>query len=136
MRLTPPIMTALKLGIPIGGGTDAHRVMSYNPFVSLQWMVDGKTVGGTPTRDEEHLPTREEALRIYTEGSAWFAFDEDKRGTLAVGKFADLAVLDKDYLSVPVDEIGGIVSLLTMVGGRVVYAAGPFGAYQDRPPFR
>ena len=101
MRLTPPIMTALKLGIPIGGGTDAHRVMSYNPFVSLQWMVDGRTVGGTLTRDEEQLPTREEALQFYTLGSAWFTFDDDTRGSLKAGKLADSAVLTKDYLTAP-----------------------------------
>jgi predicted amidohydrolase YtcJ len=132
MRLTPPIMTALKLGVPIGGGTDAHRVMSYNPFVSLQWMVDGKTVGGTLTRDEDQLPSREEALRCYTLGSAWFTFDDGTRGTLAAGKLADLAVLTKDYLTVPIDEIGGIESLLTMVGGRIVYGAGPYAQLEQR----
>jgi predicted amidohydrolase YtcJ len=133
MRRTPPIMTALKLGIPIGGGTDAHRVMSYNPFVSLQWMVDGKTVGGMLTRDEEQLPSREEALRLYTLGSAWFSFDDGKRASLRVGKLADLAVLTKDYLTVPTDEIGTTESLLTMVGGRIVYAAGPYAQFEERP---
>jgi predicted amidohydrolase YtcJ len=133
MRLTPPIMTALKLGIPIGGGTDAHRVMSYNPFVSLQWMVDGRTVGGTLTRDEEQLPTREEALQFYTLGSAWFTFDDDTRGSLKTGKLADLAVLTKDYLIAPTSEIGRIESLLTMVGGRIVYAAGPYARFEERP---
>src|SRR5215471_603856 len=132
MRLTPPIMTALKLGIPIGGGTDAHRVMSYNPFVSLQWMVDGKTVGGMLTRDEDQLPSREESLRLYTLGSAWFTFDDDKRGSLKAGKLADLAVLSADYLSVPTGEIGSLESLLTMVGGRIVYAAGPYGAWEEK----
>ena len=73
-----------------------------------------------------------QALRLYTEGSAWFAFDEGRRGSLAAGKLADLAVLSKDYLTVPIDEIGGIVSLLTMVGGRVVYAADPFAGYEDK----
>ena len=68
------------------------------------------------------------------EGSAWFSFEEDARGALAAGKLADLAVLSKDYLTVPIDEIGGIVSLLTMVGGRIVYADGPFAAYEDKPP--
>ena len=133
MRLTPPIMTALKLGIPIGGGTDAHRVMSYNPFVSLQWMVDGRTVGGTLTRDEEQLPTREEALQFYTLGSAWFTFDDDTRGSLKTGKLADLAVLTKDYLTAPTSEIGRIESVLTMVGGRIVYAAGPYARFEERP---
>ncbi len=132
-RVSPPIVTALKMGIPVGGGTDAHRVMSYLPFVSLQWMLDGKTAGGIAMRAPEQLPTRLEALRLYTEGSAWFSFEDDVRGALAAGKLADLAVLSKDYLTVPVDEIGGIVSQLTMVGGRIVYADGPFAAYEDKP---
>ncbi len=131
MRLTPPIMTALKLGLAVGGGTDAHRVMSYNPFVSLQWMVDGKTVGGTLTRDEEQLPSREEALRLYTLGSTWFTHDDGKRGSLARGKLADLAVLTKDYLTAPTGEIGSIESVLTMVGGRIVYAVGPYAQLEE-----
>ncbi len=132
MRLSPPIKTALNMGLVVGGGTDAHRVMSYNPFVSLQWMIDGKTVGGLATRDADETPTREEALRLYTRGSAWFTFDEGRRGTLAVGKLADLAVLSKDYLSVPADEIGALTSLLTMVGGRIVYADGPYAALEEK----
>jgi len=131
-RHAPPIKTAMNIGVRIGGGTDAHRVMSYNPFVSLQWMIDGKTVAGTPTRDADELPSREEALRLYTQGSAWFARDDDKRGTLAAGRLADLAVLSKDFASVPTDEIGGIESLLTMVGGRIVYAAAPFAALEEK----
>ena len=133
IRLAPPIGTALRMGLPVGGGTDAHRVMSYNPFVSLQWMLDGTTVGGLQTRAPEEMPTRVEALRIYTQGSAWFAHDEARRGSLAVGKLADLAVLSKDYLTVPIDEIGSIRSLLTMVGGRVVYAAEPYAELEDKP---
>ena len=132
MRLTPPIMTALKLGLPLGGGTDAHRVMSYNPFVSLQWMVDGKTVAGMATRDEDQLPSREESLRLYTLGSAWFTFDDDRRGSLKAGKLADLAVLSADYLTVPTGEIGALESLLTMVGGRIVYAAGPYAPLEEK----
>lgn len=131
-RLVPPIVRALKMGIPVGGGTDAHRVMWPNPFVSLQWMLDGKTISGLAMRAPEELPSRLEALRLYTEGSAWFGFDEDIRGSLAVGRLADLVVLSKDYLSVPTDEIGSIVSLLTMVGGRVVYASPPFAAFEGK----
>jgi predicted amidohydrolase YtcJ len=126
IRLSPPIGTALRMGIPVGGGTDAHRVMSYNPFVSLQWMLDGKTVAGLPTRATEETPARIEALRLYTEGSAWFSFDDVRRGSLAVGKLADLAVLTEDYLTIPVGQIGGTRSLLTMVGGRIVYASEPY----------
>jgi hypothetical protein len=131
-KQTPPIRTALNMGLAIGGGTDAHRVMSYNPFAALQWMLDGKTIGGTPTRDSDEQPMREEALRMYTQGSAWFTHDDGKRGTLAIGKLADLAVLTKDYLTVPTGEIGGIESLLTMVGGRIVYAAGPYAQLEQQ----
>ena len=133
MRLTPPIKTALNLGLTVGGGTDAHRVMSYNPFVSLQWMLDGRTVGGTATRDLDETPSREEALRLYTLGSTWFTHDESRRGSLGAGKLADLAVLAQDYMTMPVGEIGSLTSLLTMVGGRIVYAAGPYAALEERP---
>lgn len=132
LGVTPPIASALRLGVQIGGGTDAHRVMSYNPFIALQWMLDGKTVDGVSTRGPAETPTREEALRIWTQGSAWFAFDEDKRGSLEAGKFADLAVLSQDYFSVPVGSIGTTESLLTIVGGRIVHAAGPFASLAGR----
>ena len=132
MRLTPPIKTALNLGLTVGGGTDAHRVMSYNPFVSLQWMLDGRTVGGTATRDLDETPSREEALRLYTLGSTWFTHDESRRGSLGTGKLADLAVLAQDYMTMPVGEIGSNTSLLTMVGGRIVYAAGPYAALEEK----
>jgi predicted amidohydrolase YtcJ len=133
MSRTPPIVTALRLGLPVGGGTDANRVMIPSPFVSLRWMLDGLTVDGIATRGPEEIPSREQALRIYTEGSAWFAHDDSRRGRLMPGMLADLAVLSEDYFSVPIPRIGKIQSLLTMVGGRVVYAAGPYaGLERDR----
>jgi predicted amidohydrolase YtcJ len=95
-------------------------------------MLDGRTVGGLAMRAPTETPTRLEALRIYTQGSAWFAHDDTRRGTLAVGMLADLAVLSSDYLTVPVAEIGGIRSLLTMVGGRVVYAAPRYAELEGR----
>ncbi len=122
VRRMPPIDTALKIGVHVGAGTDAHRVMTYNPWVALQWMLDGRTVGGSATRGPEEIPTREAALRLYTQGSAWFAFAEQQRGSLEVGKLADLAVLSKDYFSVPLEEIGAIEAVRTIVGGRVVYS--------------
>jgi predicted amidohydrolase YtcJ len=94
--------------------------------VSLKWMTDGRTVDGLPTRGAAELISRQEALRLYTKGSAWFTFDDDKRGTLQAGRLADLAVLDRDYLTVPTEEIGALTALLTMVGGRIVHAVGPF----------
>ncbi|MDB5915317.1 MAG: hypothetical protein JWP22_3992 [Ramlibacter sp.] len=130
-RTMPPMMTALRMGLPLGAGTDAHRVASYNPFAALQWMLDGKTVGGVPTRGPEETPTREQALRMYTVGSAWFTFDEGRRGSLEPGKLADFAILDRDFFAVPVDQIGGTVSLLTVVGGRPVYSAAPFKTEQE-----
>ncbi len=85
-RRVPPVETGKKIGVPIGGGTDAHRVASYNPFTSLQWFLDGKTVGGTAIRGPEETPDRADALRFYTLGSAWFSFDEKKRGSLEAGQ--------------------------------------------------
>lgn len=126
-KLMPRISTAMKLGLTVAGGTDAHRVSSYNPFVSLQWYLDGTTIGGIRTRGEAEAPSRRQALEMYTRNSAFMANDDDKRGTLEAGKFADLAVLSADYLTVPVKEIGTIRSLMTMVGGKVVYSAAPFG---------
>ena len=127
-RRMPPLGTALRAGVNLGAGTDAHRVASYNPFVAIRWMLDGKTVSGQPTRGPDETPTREQALRLYTAGSAWFSFDEAKRGTLEVGKLADFAVLDQDVFTVPLERIGKTVSLMTVVGGKVVYAAAPFAA--------
>jgi predicted amidohydrolase YtcJ len=132
LKRMPPMRSAQKAGVVIGAGTDAHRVANYNPFVALRWMLDGKSAGGVVLRGPEETPSRIEALRMYTSGSAWFAHDDARRGTLAVGKFADLAVLSQDYLGAPVDEIGGIHSLLTMVGGRVVYAEGPYAEFEER----
>lgn len=125
-RRAPPVETAKRIGVVVGAGTDAHRVASYNPFTALQWFLDGRTVGGTALRGPEETPSREDALRFYTSGSAWFSFDERRRGSLEPGKLADLAVLTKDYMTIPLEEIGGLESVLTMVGGRVVYAAGPY----------
>ena len=120
MKRIPRMNSALYIGVHVGAGTDAHRVMSYNPWVALQWMLDGKTVGGVALRGPEETPTRENALRMYTQGSAWFAFAEHERGSLEVGKLADLAVLTKDYFTVPVEEIGEIEAVMTVVGGRIV----------------
>jgi predicted amidohydrolase YtcJ len=119
----PPIMTALRAGVVVGAGTDAHRVASYNPFVNLQWLLDGRTVSGLATRGPEETPSREQALRMYTCGSAWFSFDEQERCSLEPGKLADFAMLDRDILTVPTEQIGATQSLLTVVGGRVVYSA-------------
>ena len=131
-KRAPPIKTGLKLGLVVAAGTDSDQVAPYNPFTSLKWLLDGKGIDGTPLRGPEESPDREEALRMYTINSAWFTFDENKRGNLEVGKYADLAVLSADYMTVPVDQVGDLTSHLTLVGGKAVYADGPFAALEGK----
>lgn len=130
---TPPITRMLRMGLPVGAGTDGTRVASYNPWVCLYWLVSGRTVGGTPMYGADNRLDRGEALRRYTVGSAWFSGDEEKKGTVAPGQLADLAVLSADYFSVPEDEIKRIESVLTLVGGKVVHAKGEFAALAPPP---
>jgi len=130
---TPPVRRMLEMGIPVGAGTDATRVASYNPWVSLYWLVTGRTVSGMQLYPEANRLDRTEALRLYTAGSSWFSGEEAKKGILAPGQLADLAVLSADYLAVPEEEIRGIESVLTVVGGKVVYGAGEFGSLAPPP---
>ncbi len=131
-KRAPPIKTALRMGLHVAGGTDSDQVAPYNPFVSIRWLLDGKVIDGTPMRGPEESPNREEALRMYSLNSAWFTFDEGKRGSLEPGKYGDLAVLSDDYLTVPVEKVGDLHSVLTMVGGKVVYSEGPFAALEGK----
>jgi predicted amidohydrolase YtcJ len=121
---TPPLRRMLELGLPVGAGTDATRVASYNPWVCLGWLVSGRTLGGTPLYPDANRLEREEALRLWTRGSAWFSSEQDVKGALVPGQLADVAVLSKDFFAVPEAEIQTIESVLTLVGGRVVFAAG------------
>jgi predicted amidohydrolase YtcJ len=130
---TPPITRMLGMGIPVGAGTDATRVASYNPWVSLYWMVAGKTVGGTTLYPEANRLDRLEALRRYTLGSAWFSGEEDKKGAIAPGYLADLAVLSSDYFSVPEHEIKQIEAVLTIVDGKIVYGTDDFSQLAPAP---
>jgi predicted amidohydrolase YtcJ len=129
-RNAPPLRTLIDSGVPLGAGTDAFRSGNYSPMLSLWWLITGKSVAGAPIRDPKQNVTRAEALRMYTMGSAWFTFAEKRKGSIEAGKLADLAVLNADYLTVPEDQIRSIESVLTMVGGRVVYAANPFTSLQ------
>ncbi|MDB5862390.1 MAG: Exoenzyme regulatory protein aepA precursor [Betaproteobacteria bacterium] len=130
---SPPIKRMLAAGVPVGAGTDATRVASYNPFVSLYWLVSGKTVGGTPIYTESNRLDRMEALRLWTVGSAWFSSEEEKKGALVPGRLADVAVLSADYFSIPDEEIKRLESVLTLVGGKPVYAAAEFGDLSPPP---
>lgn len=128
-RYAPPIRTMLQMGIPVGAGTDGTRVSSYNPWPALYWLVSGKTVGGTQLFADDNKLSREEALRLFTTGSAWLSQEETVKGRIAPGQYADFAVLSADYLTVPEEQIKRIESLLTVVVGKVVYAAKPFVAF-------
>lgn len=119
---TPPIRHMLDAGLPVGAGTDATRVASFNPFVSLYWLVSGKTVGGTAMYSSANRLDRMEALRRYTVGSAWFSNEDDRKGALVPGQFADFAVLSDDYFTVDESRIKFLTSVMTVVGGNVVYA--------------
>ncbi|AKU98715.1 Exoenzymes regulatory protein AepA precursor [Labilithrix luteola] len=132
---TPPLARMLAAGIPVGGGTDATRVASHNPWVSLAWLVTGKTLGGTSLYPSENRLDRETALRLWTEKNTWFSNEEAKKGQIKVEQLADFAVLSADYFSVPEDEISGLESVLTVLGGKVVHGGGPFsGMAPPLPP--
>ena len=129
-RNAPPLRAMLDSHVPLGAGTDAFRSGNYSPMYCLWWLVSGKTIAGTSLRSQN--PTREEALRMYTSGGAWFTFEDDRKGSIEVGKFADLAVLNADYLTVPEEQIRSLESLVTIVDGHVVYAAEPFAQLQRK----
>jgi predicted amidohydrolase YtcJ len=126
VRGGPPLRRILDRGIPLGAGTDATRVASPNPWVSLWWLTTGRTFDAGPERDPAQCLTRLEALDAYTRGSAWFSFEEHDRGSIAVGKAADLVVLDDDYFTVDDDAIRRLGADITIVEGAVVHATGSF----------
>ncbi len=130
---TPPVKRILESGVKTSAGTDATRVASYNPWVSLSWLTTGKTVGGTRLYPQRNLLDRETALRMWTENVAWFSNEEGKRGRIEVGQFADFIVPSKDYFTVPEDEISFLTSHLTVVGGRIVFGDGDFASLDDNP---
>ena len=118
----PPIRWYQDSGIPFGLGSDAQVVAHDSPFFTLYWVVSGKDTAGQPYFRHGTL-TREEALIAHTRSNAYLMHKEDLLGTLEVGKLADLAVLDRDYMSIPADDIRDLNSVLTMVDGRIVYEA-------------
>jgi predicted amidohydrolase YtcJ len=123
---TPPIRRMLAMGVPVGAGTDGTRVASFNPWVSLSWLVTGATVGGLQLYPPDNRLDRATALRLYTHGSAWMSREDDVKGRIAVGQYADFTALSADYFTVPDAEIRNIVSVLTVVDGKVVYGAEEF----------
>lgn len=127
----PPVRKMLSMGIPVGLGTDATRISTFNPWMSLHWALTGKTMGGYQFWPVTDVLSRFEALQLYTTGSAWFSGEEKVKGKIEKGQYADMVILNKDYFSIPVDDVRDIHSLLTVVNGKVVYAE---GAYQSLAP--
>jgi predicted amidohydrolase YtcJ len=132
-KATPPVQRMLDAGVPVGGGTDATRVASYNPWTALYWLVSGRTVGGLALTDAAGRLSRDTALELWTAGSAWFSSEQGKKGRIREGMLADLSVLSADYFTVPEESIKSIESVLTMVGGKVVYGQGEFTALAPPP---
>ena len=132
LKIVPRIRQGMNLQLPIGVGTDAHRVMDFNPFVAIEWLIGGKSIDGRPGRENQQLLTPHEAIYLYTQGSAHFLPDSTLRGELAVGKYADLAILDQNLFMIPIHQIHQTQSELTMVGGRVVFASGEFASLEKQ----
>jgi predicted amidohydrolase YtcJ len=135
-QATPPLRRILESDVKMSAGTDATRVASYNPWVSLAWLVTGRTVAGLSLYPERNCLDRETALRMWSENVTWFSNEEGRKGRIEVGQFADLMVPDRDYFSCADEEIADIASLLTVVGGRVVYGSEDFARFDDQalPP--
>lgn len=122
----PPIKLMLDRGLLVAAGTDATRVSSYNPWLSLQWLVTGRDIGGRARASRENLVSREKALELYTVGGASLSGEASIKGRLKEGQLGDFAILSDDYFVVPSADISHIESLCTVVGGRVVYGVGDF----------
>ncbi len=117
----PPFRRVQDSGIRWGLGSDATAVTTSNPFYTLSFAVTGKMIGGRHVNRQS--VTREEALIAHTRSNASIVFQESNLGSIQNGKYADLLVLDRDYMTVPVDQIKDIKPLMTMVGGKIVYEA-------------
>jgi hypothetical protein len=122
----PPIRRMLAAGLPLGAGTDATRVASYNPWYALAWMVTGRTRGGMQLYPDVNRVDRETALRLWTERNAWFSGETGSKGSLRAGWLADFALLSDDYFTIAEEQIETLSSVLTVLGGRVVHGSGGF----------
>lgn len=133
-RQMPPIRKLLAAGVPVGLGTDGTRVSSYNPWPSVYWAMTGKTAGGMKIWQDQDVPSRYQALKLITTGSAWMSGEEKLKGTIARGQYADLVVLPKDVFTMDVEGVKRLESVLTVVNGKVVYGAGPYEQLAPKLP--
>ena len=133
-RQMPPIKKMLAMGLPVGLGTDGTRVSSYGPWPSVYWAATGRTAGGMPTWQAGDIPSRFQALQLMTRGSAWMSNEEKVKGTIRPGQYADLVILPRDYFTIDAEQIKRLESELTIVNGKVLYAAGAFQALAPDVP--
>lgn len=133
-KQAPPVRKMIDMKFPMGAGTDGTRVASYNPWPALYWLISGKTVGDFQLAEPDNKISRDEALHLYTQGSAWISNEETLKGTLENGMYADFALLTDDYFSIPEKEINNLKSVLTVVGGKVVYAGGEYESMNPKLP--
>lgn len=133
-KQAPPVRKMMDMGLPVGAGSDGTRVASYNPWSSLYWLVSGKTVGGFQLAEPSNQLSREEALYLYTKGSAWVSKEENVKGTLEPGMHADFTILSDNYFTIEEEKIKDIESVLTIVAGKVVYGAEEFSPLSPKLP--
>ncbi|WP_410745948.1 amidohydrolase [Flavobacterium pectinovorum] len=131
---TPRLRELVNSGIPLTMSTDAFRASTYNPWVGISWMITGKSVSGTEILAKDNRLTREEALKLFTYGPTWFEQTENEMGKIVPGNLADFVLLNKDYFTIPEDEIKTISSTLTVVDGRVVFGTGNYSNLAPKLP--
>jgi hypothetical protein len=134
VQAAPPIKRMIESGVTVGAGTDATRVATHNPWVSIAWLVTGKTIAGTSLYPVANCLDRDTALRLWTEANTWFSNETGRKGVLEPGQLADFAVLSADYFAVPESEIAGITSQLTVLGGEVVHGSDDFSSLAPELP--
>ncbi len=132
--LTPRLREIVDSGVPAAMTTDAFRAATFNPWVGIGWMVSGKSVSGSEVLAVHNRLSRAEALRLFTSGPAWFMKAESELGMIAPGNLADFALLDRDYFTVPENQIKSISSVLTVMDGRVVFGAHDYSNLAPRLP--
>ena len=131
---TPRLRQLVNSGVPLAMTTDGFRASSYNPWIGISWMVTGKSVSGSEILAKNNRLSRAEALKLYTIGPAWFAYQEHENGRIVPGNLADFVLLSKDYFTIPDDEIRTISSVLTIVDGRVVFGAQEYSNLAPKLP--
>src|SRR5258706_4796936 len=131
---TPRLRRLVDSGIPLAMTTDGFRASSFNPWIGISWMITGKSVSGSEILAKDNRLSRDEALKLYTTGPAWFEQQEHENGRIAPGYLADFVLLSKDYFTIPGDEIKTISSVLTIVDGRVVFGTAEYGNLSPKLP--